>query len=94
MFSASELTLISSVQMERAGKYKYVVLQATSNSVSFYETIGFVRVGAVARYSVHQKDAPPPTEAEALNFNKTSIPCEPNTCLFMPVADSHGTAVS
>eukprot|EP00924_Labyrinthula_sp_SR-Ha-C_P007505 snap_masked-scaffold_24-processed-gene-5.14-mRNA-1 protein AED:0.11 eAED:0.13 QI:0/0/0/1/1/1/2/0/797 len=30
--------------------YDYVVLQATENAVEFYEKMGFVRVGAVARY--------------------------------------------
>jgi len=30
--------------------YHYIVLQATENSVPFYESQGFVRVGAVARY--------------------------------------------
>lgn len=34
--------------------YKFVVLQATKESVGFYEGIGFVRVGAVARYN-HRK---------------------------------------
>ena len=31
--------------------YKYVVLQATKDSLGFYERLGFVRVGAVARYN-------------------------------------------
>jgi len=37
--------------MKASGKcnYDYVVLQATDNSVSFYESMGFVRVGAVAK---------------------------------------------
>ncbi|GBG25086.1 High mobility group protein [Hondaea fermentalgiana] len=30
--------------------YHYVVLQATENSVPFYESQGFIRVGAIARY--------------------------------------------
>ena len=33
------------------GKYKFVVLQATDESKSFYERYGFVRVGAICRYS-------------------------------------------
>eukprot|EP00977_Amphora_coffeiformis_P003436 scaffold638_cov168-Amphora_coffeaeformis.AAC.18 len=33
------------------GRYKYVVLQATDASKGFYERFGFVRVGAVCRYS-------------------------------------------
>ena len=32
-------------------QYHYIVLQSTENSVPFYEKKGFVRVGAVARYS-------------------------------------------
>lgn len=37
--------------MKASGKcnYDYVVLQATDNSVSFYESMGFVRVGAVIK---------------------------------------------
>lgn len=34
----------------RTGKYKYLVLQATDSSKTFYERFGFVRVGAVCRY--------------------------------------------
>ena len=33
------------------GRYKFVVLQATDTSKGFYERFGFVRVGAVCRYS-------------------------------------------
>lgn len=33
------------------GKYKFVILQATDASKGFYERFGFVRVGAVCRYS-------------------------------------------
>jgi hypothetical protein len=32
------------------GQYKYVVMQATDQSRTFYERFGFVRVGAVCRY--------------------------------------------
>jgi hypothetical protein len=38
--------------------YKYVVLQATEASKSFYERFGFVRVGAVCRYLAGEKEAP------------------------------------
>lgn len=31
------------------------VLQATDNAVSFYESMGFIRVGAVARYRDEQR---------------------------------------
>jgi len=33
-------------------KYKYVVLQATDQSKTFYEKYGFVRVGAICRYGL------------------------------------------
>jgi ribosomal protein S18 acetylase RimI-like enzyme len=36
--------------------YDYVTLQATDNSISFYESLGFKRVGAVARYSLRDQD--------------------------------------
>lgn len=37
--------------MKASGRfnYDYVVLQATDNSISFYESMGFVRVGAIAK---------------------------------------------
>ena len=35
--------------LEQKGEYDYVVLQATDNAVSFYEKMGFVRIGAVAK---------------------------------------------
>ena len=37
-------------EFEVAGLYEYVIVQATDNSVPFYETFGFIRVGAVAKY--------------------------------------------
>jgi hypothetical protein len=37
--------------------YKYVVLQATDSSKSFYERFGFVRVGAVCRYLAGEQEA-------------------------------------
>ena len=38
-------------KLEQEGTYQFVVLQATNNSISFYQRHGFMRVGAVARYS-------------------------------------------
>mmetsp|Transcript_33744 Transcript_33744/g.40774 ORF Transcript_33744/g.40774 Transcript_33744/m.40774 type:complete len:578 (+) Transcript_33744:165-1898(+) len=38
-------------ELETETPYEYVVLQATKDSVGFYERLGFIRVGAVARYS-------------------------------------------
>ena len=37
-------------ELERDGRYEFVVVQATDNSVAFYESFGFIRVGAVAKY--------------------------------------------
>lgn len=37
-------------ELEQEGKYEYVIVQATDNSVPFYENFGFIRVGAVAKY--------------------------------------------
>jgi len=37
-------------ELEQEGKYDFVVVQATDNSVPFYEQFGFIRVGAVAKY--------------------------------------------
>ena len=38
-------------ELSASGEYDFVVLQATMASVSFYEELGFKRVGAVARYT-------------------------------------------
>lgn len=37
-------------ELEKEGNYEFVVVQATDNSVPFYENFGFMRVGAVAKY--------------------------------------------
>ena len=37
-------------ELRASGTFDFVVLQATMASVSFYEELGFVRVGAVAKY--------------------------------------------
>jgi len=37
-------------ELEKEGEYEFVVVQATENSVPFYENFGFIRVGAVAKY--------------------------------------------
>eukprot|EP00814_Leptocylindrus_danicus_P018492 CAMPEP_0116048702 /NCGR_PEP_ID=MMETSP0321-20121206/29741_1 /TAXON_ID=163516 /ORGANISM="Leptocylindrus danicus var. danicus, Strain B650" /LENGTH=1480 /DNA_ID=CAMNT_0003531017 /DNA_START=209 /DNA_END=4652 /DNA_ORIENTATION=- len=36
--------------LDKSGKYDFVVLQATKMAITFYERHGFVRVGAVARF--------------------------------------------
>eukprot|EP00960_Hanusia_phi_P033469 750467-Hanusia_phi.AAC.3 len=35
--------------LEKGDDYDYIILQATDNAISFYERMGFVRVGAIAR---------------------------------------------
>ena len=40
-------------EIKSRGQYKYVVLQATDASMTFYERFGFVRVGAVCRYGMN-----------------------------------------
>ena len=43
-------------ELEQEGKYEFVIVQATDNSVPFYENFGFVRVGAVAKYRGKSSD--------------------------------------
>jgi hypothetical protein len=63
--------------------YDYVVLQATDNSISFYETMGFVRIGAImldetmatdAATTENDQDAASPASVQTddLNFFVTS----------------------
>jgi len=40
--------------LSKGGRYDYVVLQATETSRSFYEKLGFIRVGAVSKYGSAQ----------------------------------------
>ena len=37
-------------EIRASGEFDFAVLQATMASVSFYEELGFVRVGAIAKY--------------------------------------------
>lgn len=41
---------LDDIRIHHGDKYKYVVLQATEESKTFYEKFGFIRVGAVCRY--------------------------------------------
>lgn len=45
--------------IRKRNAYKYVVLQATDSSKTFYERFGFVRVGAVCRYAKTLDDDSP-----------------------------------
>lgn len=45
-------------QLEAGGKHDFLIVQATDNSVAFYETFGFVRVGAVALYRGRVDEGP------------------------------------
>lgn len=52
---------LESMQRTPKANYDYVVLQATDNSIPFYESIGFVRVGAVM---LDEADEKPPSCGE------------------------------
>ncbi|GKY99969.1 hypothetical protein MPSEU_000950500 [Mayamaea pseudoterrestris] len=39
-------------RIRAAGRYKYVVLQSTEQSKTFYERFGFIRVGAICQYDL------------------------------------------
>ena len=45
--------------------YDFVVLQATDNSIPFYESMGFVRVGTVMRIDVERKQSTTETNGES-----------------------------
>lgn len=45
---------LESMQANNRHNYDYVVLQATNNSIPFYESMGFVRVGAVTTANNNQ----------------------------------------
>jgi len=63
-------------ELENESDYHYIVLQATENSVPFYESHGFIRVGAVARYfhkadmidGVHTHTSPSDVNGSSSNF--------------------------
>ena len=38
------------LMLQASGTYDYAVVQATESSAGFYDRMGFVRVGALARY--------------------------------------------
>ena len=46
--------MIDKLEAQRRWEYEYVCLQATENSVGFYERMGFKRIGCIVR------DAPAP----------------------------------
>ena len=60
-----ELVLEDLEHMKAAAKanYDYVVLQATDNSISFYETLGFVRVGAMTERDDNGQQPQQPMES-------------------------------
>ena len=45
----SQLLQLVMEDLEQGDEYDYIILQATDNAISFYERMGFVRVGAIAR---------------------------------------------
>ncbi len=43
-------------ELKAMGRYKYAILQATDQAIPFYESMGFVRVGCVARHARGKKE--------------------------------------
>ena len=43
-------------ELKATGRYKYAILQATDQAIPFYESMGFTRVGCVARHARGKKD--------------------------------------
>lgn len=65
-------------------KYKFVVLQATDTSKTFYERFGFVRVGAICRYERKDKDASKPgarPDTPIMGYRHWTHPNESDTSL-------------
>lgn len=54
---------LESMQPTAKHNYDYVVLQATNNSIPFYESMGFVRVGAVTEKQRESEKTPLPHES-------------------------------
>lgn len=65
-------------------KYKFVVLQATDQSKTFYERYGFVRVGAICRYERKDKEAVKPgsrPDTPIMGYRHWTHPNESDTSL-------------
>eukprot|EP00960_Hanusia_phi_P001105 30118-Hanusia_phi.AAC.3 len=65
-------------ELEMEGKFEYLIVQATDNSVAFYESFDFIRVGAVAKYSDDDSAAPSKLSKtpnkRRLDFDDGSLP--------------------
>jgi len=65
-------------ELEKEGKFEYLIVQATDNSVAFYESFDFIRVGAVAKYSDDDNPAPSKLSQAAnkrrLEFDDGTLP--------------------
>lgn len=57
-------TVIAELELP-SSPYDFVVLQATEGSIPFYESLGFVRVGAVCRYLADDAEGPSNAAGEA-----------------------------
>ena len=55
-----------------SANYDYVVLQATDNSIPFYESLGFVRVGAVSDDPNQRRQSRPTTPAQLDPLSETT----------------------
>jgi hypothetical protein len=65
-------------QLQATTAYKFVVLQATKDSMGFYERMGFVRVGAVARYNYRKSGSGTHDSCSACQFKSFSPTAHPN----------------
>jgi len=69
MGCGGQLVKLACEEMEAGEQYDYVVLQATENAVKFYEAMGFIRVGTIARpdlEAVARKQAEAQARKEAM----------------------------
>jgi hypothetical protein len=65
------------------GQYKYVVMQATDQSRTFYERFGFVRVGAVCRYGSRETGSGQTNDSDIVGYRHWTYANERNL-------DNHG----
>ena len=64
---------LEGMQSSAVRNYDYVVLQATTNSVQFYESMGFVRVGALtANENFNKKQRGKQTKNSSKSKNEES----------------------
>jgi hypothetical protein len=70
--------VIEQLEFQKASgtaNYDYVALQATDNSISFYESLGFIRVGAVTVQQPLTKPQPPNEGNQVSSDSECSAAC-------------------